>query len=318
MIDGRQVLDRKVGHYAARIGKGFRQQRRMAKVSQEAVATFAGVSVGTIKAIEKGNGTLRTLLPALTAIGQKLIARHAPGDALVAGLITLRKRHGLSARGIATQLGLSRSTIAKMENGGDSRIATVADYAALVGAGLAIVPADHSPTFFASSVNASVFHGWHTPPDLFDAVENAVGAFDLDPCAPDDGGGHVRAAIKFCAAEDGLTREWRGKVFMNPPYGTVMRQWITKAQEEARDGSQVIGLVPARTDTLWWHNHIAGEADVVFLKGRLAFGDGKRAAPFPSALVLWNFCPNIATAIEAATGGHAVWYARRENTKKAG
>lgn len=289
----------------------------MAKISQETLGTVAGVSVGTIKAIEQGNGTLRTLLPVLTAIGQKLIARHAPGDDLLTGLISLRKRHGFSARGIATHLGLSRSTIAQMESGGDSRIATVADYAAAVGAGLAVVPTDHSPTFFASTGNASVFHGWHTPPDLFAAVENIAGAFDLDPCAPDDGGGHVRASVKFCAAENGLTREWRGKVFMNPPYGTVIGQWIAKAKEEAMGGSQVIGLVPARTDTLWWHNHIVGQADVIFLKGRLAFGDGKTAAPFPSALVLWNFAPSVTKAIEAKTGGHAVQHFKREHTQQA-
>ena len=286
----------------------------MAKLSQAALGTVAGVSVGTIKAIEQGNGTLRMLLPVLNAMGQKLIARHASGDELVAGLINLRKRHGFSVRGIAAHLGLSRSAIAQMESGGYTRIATVADYAAAVGAGLAVVPADHSPTFFASTGNASIFHGWHTPPALFDAVENVVGAFDLDPCSPDDGGGHVRASVKFCAAEDGLKREWRGKVFMNPPYGTVIGQWIAKAKQEAMGGSQIIGLVPARTDTLWWHNHIVGQADVIFLKGRLAFGDGKSAAPFPSALVLWNFGPSISKAMEAATGGYAVHHLRSTHT----
>ena len=84
----------------------------------------------------------------------------------------------------------------------------------MVGAGLAIVPEDHSPTFYASTGNASVFHGWHTPSGLFDAVESIIGPFDLDPCAPDESTGSVRARVKFCAAEDGLTREWHGKVFM--------------------------------------------------------------------------------------------------------
>lgn len=204
-----------------RIGKSVRHQRRAAKVSQEALGRMAGVSVGTIKAIEQGKGTLRTWLPVLAAIDLKLIARHGPGADLIAALITLRKRHGLSARGIAAQLGVSRSTITQMETGGDSRIATVAEYAAAVGAGLAVVHTNHTPTFYASTGNASVFHGWHTPPDLFALVESIVGRFDLDPCAPDDGGGSVRARVKFTAAEDGLSREWRGKVFVNPPYGAV-------------------------------------------------------------------------------------------------
>jgi site-specific DNA-methyltransferase (adenine-specific) len=286
-------------------------------MTQETLGQMAGVSVGTVKAIEQGNGTLRTLLPVLGAMRQQLIARHAPGDDLVSGLVALRKRHGLSARGIATILGLSRSTVAEMEKGRDSRIATVADYAAVVGAGLAIVPEDHSPTFYASTGNASVFHGWHTPPGLFDTVESVIGPFDLDPCAPDEGTGSVRARVKFCAAEDGLAREWRGKVFMNPPYGTMIGQWIAKANEEAKNGSKVIGLVPARTDTLWWHNHIVGRADVVFLKGRLAFGDGKKAAPFPSALILWGFSTSVAQDIAHATGGHAVPAFEAERTKTA-
>ena len=83
-------------------------------MTQETLGQMAGVSVGTVKTIEQGNGTLRTLLPVLGAMGQKLIARHAPGDDLVSGLIALRKRHELRARSIAAILGLSRSTVAEM------------------------------------------------------------------------------------------------------------------------------------------------------------------------------------------------------------
>ncbi len=49
----------------------------------------------------------------------------------------------------------------------------------------------------------------------------------------------------------------------------------------------VVGLVPARTDTAWWQDNIEGIADVVFIRGRLKYGDGKQAAPFPSAIILW-------------------------------
>lgn len=262
--------------------------------------------MGTIKAIENGQGTLRTLIPVLAANGQKLAARHAPGDHLISGLVALRKRHGLSARRVAALLSMSRSTIAEMENGGDSRIITVAEYAALVGAGLMIVPDNHSPSFYTSTGNASVFHGWHTPRHLFETVESIVGRFNLDPCAPDDHGGAVRADIKFSAMDDGLSREWRGNVFMNPPYGTMIRQWIVKARIEAASGAKVIGLIPARTDTQWWHENINALADVVFLKGRLSFGDGKQAAPFPSAIVLWGFDSGIAEDIASATGGFSV------------
>ncbi len=77
---------------------------------------------------------------------------------------------------------------------------------------------------------------------------------------------------------------------MNPPYGRQLTFWVAKAREEFLSGRAglIIALVPARTDTRWWHDSIAGSADVWMLKGRLAFGDGSVPAPFPSAIVVWS------------------------------
>ena len=86
-------------------------------------------------------------------------------------------------------------------------------------------------------------------------------------------------------------RPWRAEtVYLNPPYGRELPKWIAKARREHEDGRAglVVGLVPARTDTRWWHEDIAGHSDVWLLKGRLAFGDGAAPAPFPSALVVWG------------------------------
>jgi hypothetical protein len=95
--------------------------------------------------------------------------------------------------------------------------------------------------------------------------------------------------VYFRADDDGLALPWRGKVFMNPPYGRTLRQWVSKAQAEvtARRAALVVALVPARTETLWWHHHIAGAADAFMLRGRLSFGNDT-PAPFPSALILWG------------------------------
>lgn len=299
-------MDIKLGHVCARLGSDLRKLRREAHISQGSLSLSAGVSVGTIKAIERGSGTLKTWVPVLDALGCKLIARHTPCDELVSSLVAMRRRHGFSARDMAKRLGVSRSTIAEMERGGDSRIFTVSKYAAAIGVGLSIVSKDHTPRFYAAAGNASIFHGWHTPPSLFHAIERVVGTFDLDPCAPDDGAGPVVARMKFCAAEDGLIREWWGKVFMNPPYGPTIRLWTEKAKSAAGTGCQVVGLLPARTDTLWWHRDVMGIANIIFLKGRLAFGDGKKPAPFPSALVLWGFDESVALAVAKAVNGRAV------------
>jgi hypothetical protein len=92
--------------------------------------------------------------------------------------------------------------------------------------------------------------------------------------------------------DDGLSRPWRGAVYMNPPYGRGIADWMAKAAAEAAAGraKPVIALVPARVDTEWWHTSVvAAGASVVMFKGRLAFGgEGGTTAPFPSALILWS------------------------------
>jgi site-specific DNA-methyltransferase (adenine-specific) len=90
----------------------------------------------------------------------------------------------------------------------------------------------------------------------------------------------------FTPDDDGLAQCWDGeRVFMNPPYGRHIGKWVQKA---ATAEALVVCLLPARTDTRWWHDFVARPGVfVVFLKGRLRFGDGPNSAPFPSALVIF-------------------------------
>lgn len=74
---------------------------------------------------------------------------------------------------------------------------------------------------------------------------------------------------------------------MNPPYGKTIVYWVEKACKTAMRGNLVVGLLPARTDNGWWNTFVKGHADIHFIMGRLAFGDGKTGAPFPSALAIW-------------------------------
>jgi hypothetical protein len=91
-------------------------------------------------------------------------------------------------------------------------------------------------------------------------------------------------------------------VFLNPPYGREIAQWVAKAREEheAEHARLIIALVPARTDTQWWHNDVAGAAHVWLLRGRLAFGDGSAPAPFPSAVVAWGATEEQRTSLGLA------------------
>ena len=88
-------------------------------------------------------------------------------------------------------------------------------------------------------------------------------------------------------------------MFVNPPYGRELARWIAKAKAEVEQGRArcVVALVPSRTDTRWWHEHIAGCADVYLLRGRLTFGEASQVAPFPSALVVWGADRETAQAL---------------------
>ena len=79
-----------------------------------------------------------------------------------------------------------------------------------------------------------------------------------------------------------------GIVFCNPPYGRELPKWVKKCYEESQKGAVVVMLIPARTDTRWFHDYIYGKAEIRFIKGRLKFGDGKSPAPFPSMVVIFR------------------------------
>ena len=74
---------------------------------------------------------------------------------------------------------------------------------------------------------------------------------------------------------------------MNPPFGRAIRAWVEKAAREAAAGALVVGLLPVRTDTRWWHRWVMG-AEIRFLPGRLRFGGAQSGAPFPSAVVVFR------------------------------
>lgn len=124
---------------------------------------------------------------------------------------------------------------------------------------------------------------WYTPDDYFQSVAKRFGGFTLDACATDD---NAKCARYFTKETDGLSQEWSGVVWMNPPYGRGIGAWVKKAYESAQQGAIVACLVPARTDTAWWHDY-AMLGHIEFIRGRLKFGGALNSAPFPSALVIF-------------------------------
>jgi phage N-6-adenine-methyltransferase len=121
---------------------------------------------------------------------------------------------------------------------------------------------------------------------LFERL-NAEFGFQLDVCATAD---NTKCARFFDKTTDGLTQDWHGVCWCNPPYGKHIGLWIEKAAASAAQGATVVCLVPARPDTRAWHQHILGNAnaEVRYIRGRLKFGHSKNTAPFPSAVVVFR------------------------------
>ena len=156
--------------------------------------------------------------------------------------------------------------------------------------------------FFTHTGNSSTSMNWRTPTKILDAIYDALGTIDLDPCSPTAhrASAPVKASVYYTDADDGLSLPWHGIVFLNPPYGRGLKEWVAKAKDEVFCGNarMVVALIPARTDTRYWHQHVAGSATVFFLRGRLTFGAADAAAPFPSALALWGATAHQVTALE--------------------
>lgn len=127
---------------------------------------------------------------------------------------------------------------------------------------------------------------WSTPQTFFDELDKEFN-FTLDPCATHD---NAKCKKYYTIEDDGLLQDWsKDIVFMNPPYGREIKHWVQKAYEESLKGATVVCLIPARTDTSYWHEYIFDKADDIrFIKGRLKFGDGKNSAPFPSAVIVYK------------------------------
>ncbi len=142
---------------------------------------------------------------------------------------------------------------------------------------------------------------WETPSTFFDELDEEWN-FNLDPCATKE---NAKCDLFYTAKDDGLklpwyafrarqttNREWApGRVFCNPPYGREIGRWIEKAVTEVQNGNAevVVMLLPARTDTAWWHLWVEpNAAEINFIRGRLKFGGAKNSAPFPSVVVVFK------------------------------
>jgi phage N-6-adenine-methyltransferase len=133
--------------------------------------------------------------------------------------------------------------------------------------------------FFSSTTDL-----WETPQWLFNLLDAEHG-FDIDVAAVAE---NAKCANYFSPDVDALTREWKGTCWCNPPYGRDIARFVEKAYKSSLSGATVCCLIPARTDTDYWHRYVTKAAEIRFLKGRLKFGNAKNSAPFPSVIVIFR------------------------------
>ncbi len=155
----------------------------------------------------------------------------------------------------------------------------------------------------ASSDNAAVLGGvraknngryngngrhWQTPPEVFVPLDMEFN-FTLDPCCSP---GKALCSNFFTESDNGLQQSWANhRVFMNPPYGREVYAWTRKARSEQASGALVVGLLPASTDLAWWHDDVAGYAEVRYIRGRVRFltdGPYRASGFFASVIVIWH------------------------------
>lgn len=138
--------------------------------------------------------------------------------------------------------------------------------------------------FFSSATDK-----WETPQALFYSLDSKF-HFTLDVCATAD---NAKCPVYFSPVDDGLKQVWTGNVWCNPPYGRDLYRWVEAAFSSAL-ANVVVLLLPARTDTKWFHDFVVPFAsEVRFLRGRLKFGGSPNFAPFPSMVVVYKPCREV-------------------------
>jgi len=124
---------------------------------------------------------------------------------------------------------------------------------------------------------------YETPDEIFDPLRDEFG-IDLDVCAILE---NAKCERFFSPEDDGLTREWEGVCWMNPPFGREMKKWVKKAFQEWKRGCTVIALLPARTNTAWWHDWVM-KGEVRFIRGEVTFKGQKNGLWMPMAIVVFK------------------------------
>lgn len=268
------------------LAREIRAARRGQGLTQQDVADRSGLDRQAIKRLESGIGSAANFSKVMAAVDFHLVGVGA-GRTLSEQLKARRQKRGWSIQKVASKTGLSRATIAALE---DAR-GTVASLEKL----LAVVAPNakrRAPerAYWGQGQKAQRDVRF-TPPDFLAAIVSIFGEIDLDPCGHKDSPVSAKRRLLLERGDDGLVDDWSGSfAFVNPPFSNILT-WMKRAHQQWAAGhvKTVALLSPVRTDSKWFHDVLVNDAAIYLLEGHLRFvlpAGGAQNTPYSLMLVL--------------------------------
>ncbi len=250
--------------------KKLQAARRSSGLTRLALGIRVGTDAQTIKRLEAGVGTLRTLIIVMAALNFHLTGI-GPGASLSDQLRHRRLKLSLSSGQLAQRAGLSRATVVALEDGGGS-VASLLRLLAVIAPKAGRRAPERA---YWGQGDKTDRDSRFTPHDFMQPIYRAFGDVDIDPCAHSLSPVVARRRILLSDGGDGLVDDWSGRLaYVNPPYSQLLI-WLRRAHQQWQAGhvEAVVCLVPVRTDSAWFHETLSADASFYLLRGRVRFLD---------------------------------------------
>lgn len=284
------------------VGAAIRSARKGRGISQAKLAELIGVSRHTILSLEDGSASVAVLEKASSVVSFRITGL-AQGGTIAEQLRTARAQRGWTQADVAARSEVSIPTVRALERGGGS-VRSLEAVLRVLG------PRAHSNANFTAHYHVRKDVRF-TPPEFLAEIERSFGRISIDVAG--DPRSYVSADRILTEREDGLKTKWLGELaWCNPPYSSLST-WIGRCADawDRKEVGSIIGLFPARTETVAFRNRVFGVADVLLLPRRLHFHDEdrKRLAPAPFALMLvvWGIRRELVSAYAERTEARVIW-----------